>query len=207
MTTLGKTVIKALWDEFLSERVRRAVESSADSQSQASTTVGTPACTAAKQLSRQEFPASSARPSVGLPRDGTSSGPEYCGGMKLKSPVNVPIFTGNETQNFRKWIELFDHTTSACGNLSSDEKVRYLGIFLEGPAYRVLKDCGVNASYDTVVTALRNTFLTPEVCRLAAVKFLSRIQTGTETILEYADTLSDLIETAYPRVLSAHLDG
>ncbi|MCP3664719.1 MAG: hypothetical protein GY696_19875, partial [Gammaproteobacteria bacterium] len=43
--------------------------------------------------------------------------------------------------------------------------------------------------------------------RLAAIKFLSRIQTGTETILEYADTLSDLIETAYPRVLSAHLDG
>ncbi len=75
MTTLGKTVIKALWDEFLTERVKRAVESSVDSQPLESTTVGTPACMAAKQLSQQEFPASTARPSLGLPRDRTSSGP------------------------------------------------------------------------------------------------------------------------------------
>ncbi len=158
MAVHGKTVIKALWDEFLTERVKRAVEGSVESSSQLSTTVGTPACTAAKQLSRWEFPASRARPSVDLPRDRTSSGPEYFGGMKLKFPVNVPVFTGNGAQNIRKWTELFDRATSACGNLSSDEKVRYLGIFLEGPAYRVLKDCGVDASYDTVVTALRNTF-------------------------------------------------
>ncbi len=139
--------------------------------------------------------------------DRNSSGPEYYGDVKLKLPVNVPVFTGNGAQNIRKWIELFDRTTSACGNLSSGEKVRYLGIFLVGPACRVLKDCGVGPSYDTVDTALKNTFLTPEVSRLAAVKILSRIQTGTETILEYADALLDLVETACPSVPPVHLDG
>ncbi|MCP3665005.1 MAG: hypothetical protein GY696_21330, partial [Gammaproteobacteria bacterium] len=95
----------------------------------------------------------------------------------------------------------------ACGNLSGGEKIRYLGVFLEGPAHRVLKDCGVHASYDAVVAALKHTFLTPEVCRIAAIKFLSRDQMGTETILEYADTLLDLVETAYPSVPLEHLDG
>ncbi|MCP3662671.1 MAG: hypothetical protein GY696_09280, partial [Gammaproteobacteria bacterium] len=80
-------------------------------------------------------------------------------------------------------------------------------MFLEGAAYRVLRGCGVNATYDSVVSALKETFLSPEESRLAAVKFLGRVQTGTETIFEYAHVLSDLIETAYPRVALEHLDG
>ncbi|MCP3665697.1 MAG: hypothetical protein GY696_24910, partial [Gammaproteobacteria bacterium] len=43
--------------------------------------------------------------------------------------------------------------------------------------------------------------------KLAAVKFLGRVQEGTETIFEYEHILSDLIETAYPSVPPEHLDG
>ncbi|MCP3665875.1 MAG: hypothetical protein GY696_25830, partial [Gammaproteobacteria bacterium] len=82
-----------------------------------------------------------------------------------------------------------------------------MGVFLEGPAYRVLRGCGVDATYGSVVAALEDTFLSPEESRIAAVKFLGRVQMGTETIFEYAHDLSDLIETAYPRVSLEPLDG
>ncbi|MCP3667821.1 MAG: hypothetical protein GY696_35915, partial [Gammaproteobacteria bacterium] len=110
-------------------------------------------------------------------------------------------------QDFREWIDLFDRAMLACGDLSGGERLRYMDVFLEGPAYRVLRGCGANTTYDSVVSALKETFLSPEESRIAAVKFLGRVQMGTETIFEYAHVLSDLIEAAYPRVSPEHLDG
>ncbi len=52
-------------------------------------------------------------------------------------------------------------------NLASGKKLRHLGVFLEGPAYRVLRGCGVEATYDSVVAALKVKFLSPEESRLA----------------------------------------
>ncbi|MCP3667910.1 MAG: hypothetical protein GY696_36385 [Gammaproteobacteria bacterium] len=127
--------------------------------------------------------------------------------MTLKFPFSLPICAGTGKQDFRKWIDLFDRAVLACGDLSGGERLRYLGVFLEGPAYRVLRGCGVDATYDSVVAALKQTFLSPEEGRIAAVGFMGRVQTGTETIFEYAHILADLIETAYPSVPPENLDG
>ncbi|MCP3667795.1 MAG: hypothetical protein GY696_35785, partial [Gammaproteobacteria bacterium] len=198
---LAGTGVGALLHELLVER--RALRAQNAQSAGNSATVGAPPV-AAKQSLLLESPSGSTWPFVDLSADSSSHGSRL---MDLKFPFSLPIFAGTGKQDCRKWLDLFDRAMLACGDLSGGERLRYLGVFLEGPAYRVLKDCGVHASYDTVVAALRNTFLIPEVSRIAAVKFLSRVQKGTETILEYADTLSDLMETAYPRVPPEHLDG
>ncbi|MCP3668476.1 MAG: hypothetical protein GY696_39335, partial [Gammaproteobacteria bacterium] len=187
--------------EVLGER--RASKASIAQSAGNSKTVGAPPV-AAEQSLVLGSPSSSARPLESWIPDGSSQGSRL---MALKFPFSLPIFAGTDMQDFRTWMDLFDRAMLACGDLPGGERLRYLGVFLEGPAYRVLKGCGVGASYDAVVAALKDTFLTPEVSRLAAVKFLSRVQVGTETVLEYADTLSGLIETAYPSVPAAHLDG
>ncbi|MCP3662316.1 MAG: hypothetical protein GY696_07435, partial [Gammaproteobacteria bacterium] len=126
--------------------------------------------------------------------------------MTLKFPFSS-IFVGTGKQDFRKWIDLFDRAMLACGDLSGGERLRYLGVSLEGPAYRVLRGCGANTTYESVVAALKVKFLSLEESRFAAVKFFGRVQEGTESIFEYEHILSELIETAYPSVPREHLDG
>ncbi|MCP3667190.1 MAG: hypothetical protein GY696_32640, partial [Gammaproteobacteria bacterium] len=199
--SLPRTEDGVLLQELLAER--RALKASNAQSVGNSATVGAPPA-AAKQSLLLESPSGSARPVVDLSLDSSSLESRL---MNLKFPFSLPIFAGTGREDFRKWIGLFDRAMLACGNLSGRERLRYLGVFLEGTAYRVLRGCGVDATYDSVVAALKVKFLSPEESRFAAVKFLGRIQEGTETIFEYEHILSELIETAYPSVPREHLDG
>ncbi|MCP3664989.1 MAG: hypothetical protein GY696_21245, partial [Gammaproteobacteria bacterium] len=104
-----------------------------------SMTVGAPPA-AAKQSLCWGSPTGSARPFMDLSPDSSGHGSQF---MTLKFPFSLPIFAGTGRQDFRTWMDLFDRAMLACGDLSGGERLRYLGVFLEGPAYRVLKGCGV----------------------------------------------------------------
>ncbi len=110
---------------------------------------------AAKQSLFLESPSGSAQPFVDFSPDSSSHGSRL---MNLKFPFSLPIFAGTGKQVFRKWLDLFNHAMLACGDLSGGERLRYLGVFLEGPAYRVLRGCGANTTYESVVSALKGTF-------------------------------------------------
>ncbi len=181
----------------------RAVKASNAKSAGNSTAVGAPPA-AAKQSLFAESPSGMAQPFMDFSPVSSNHESRL---MNLKFPFVLPIFAGTGRQDFRTWIDLFDRAMLACGDLSGGERLRYLGVFMEGPAYRVLKACGVEATYDSVVVALKAKFLSPEEGRLAVVKFLGRVQEGTESIFEYEHILSELIETAYPRVPREHLDG
>ncbi len=175
--SLAGTEVGVLLQELLAER--RALKASNAQSAGNSATVGAPPAAATQSL-LLESPSGSARPFIELSPESSNHESRL---MNLKFPFSLPVFAGMGREDFRKWIGLFDRAMLACGNLSGGEKIRYLGVFLEGPAYRFLRDCGVHASYDAVVAALKHTFLTPEVCRIAAFKFLSRVQMGPRLFL------------------------
>ncbi|MCP3663876.1 MAG: hypothetical protein GY696_15520, partial [Gammaproteobacteria bacterium] len=201
VSRLARAELRPLLRELLVER--RALKVPNAQSAGNSTSVGDPPV-AAEQSLLLDPPSASSRPLVDLTPDCSGEGSRI---MTMKFPFSLPIFAGTGKQDFRKWIGLFDRAMLACGDLSGGERLRHLGVFLEGPAYRVLRGCGVGATYDSVVAALEDTFLSPDESRIAAVKFLSRVQMGTESVFEYAHVLSDLIETAYPRVSLEPLDG
>ncbi|MCP3664084.1 MAG: hypothetical protein GY696_16600, partial [Gammaproteobacteria bacterium] len=138
---LAGTEVGALLQELLAER--RALKASNAQSAGNSATVGAPPA-AAKQSLLLESPSGSARPFVDLSPDSSSPGSRV---MNLKFPFSLPIFAGTGREDFRKWIGLFDRAMLACGNLSGRERLQYLGVFLEGTAYRVLRGCGVDATY------------------------------------------------------------
>ncbi|MCP3664191.1 MAG: hypothetical protein GY696_17155 [Gammaproteobacteria bacterium] len=167
-------------DELIAS-LARAVKASNAKSAGNSTAVGAPPA-AAKQSLCAESPSGMARPFMEW-SPGSSNHESRL--MNLKFPFSLPIFAGTGRQDFRVWIDLFDRAILACGDLSGGERLRYLGVFLEGPAYRVLRGCGVEATYDSVVAALKAKFLSSEECRWSVVKFLGRVQEGIEFIFVY----------------------
>ncbi|MCP3667393.1 MAG: hypothetical protein GY696_33685, partial [Gammaproteobacteria bacterium] len=141
-------------DDLVASLVRAVKASNAKSAGN-STTVGVPPV-AAKQSLCRESPSSSARPFMDFSPDSSNHESRL---MNLEFPFSLPIFAGTGRQDFRTWIDLFDRAMLACGDLSGGERLRYLGVFLEGPAYRVLRGCGANTTYESVVAALKVKFL------------------------------------------------
>ncbi|MCP3662321.1 MAG: hypothetical protein GY696_07460, partial [Gammaproteobacteria bacterium] len=160
---IARAELKPLLRELLVEK--RALKVPNAQSAGNSTTVGDPPVAATQSL-LLEPPSSSARPFVDLTPGCSSQGSRI---MTLKFPFSLPVFAGTGKQDFREWIDLFDRAMLACGDLSGGERLRYMGVFLEGPAYRVLRGCGANTTYDSVVSALKETFLSPEESRIAAV--------------------------------------
>ncbi|MCP3667539.1 MAG: hypothetical protein GY696_34445, partial [Gammaproteobacteria bacterium] len=133
VSSLARAGLRPLLRELLGER--RALKVPNAQSAGNSTSVGDPPG-AAKQSVLLDPPSGSSRPLVDFTPD--------CGGegsriMTLKFPSSLPIFAGTGKQDFRKWIGLFDRAMLACGDLSGGERLRYLGVFLEGHAYRVLR--------------------------------------------------------------------
>ena len=125
----------------------------------------------------------------------------------LKLPVPLTVFTGASGQVWRQWFEMFETAVEACGVVHEADKLRTLKVHLSGPALLVLKNCGPEADYDTVVSALKSRFQTVHGQRDASFSLFSRNQKVNESIIEYAHALQELAETAYGPVARTGMDA
>ncbi len=116
--------------------------------------------------------------------------------------VQLPMFSGNPSVRFDRWIRQFENIVSS---LSPSEKVHMLAQKVTGPAYEFLhnildSDSDFSFDYDYVKTILHQNYHGFETEDYYQMKFDTCKREHEENVIDFAYRLKTILCKAYPSV-------